>query len=93
MIEKNKDSQTQSLGELQQELKSLKALLLSRGPATPGTPSSPMPILGRPTIPSWQLASTPATPSAPLVQANGSQESASSLDKGKGVDRSDTGDT
>ncbi|TEB34949.1 hypothetical protein FA13DRAFT_1660105, partial [Coprinellus micaceus] len=87
MIEKNKDSQTQSLGELQQELKSLKALLLSRGPATPGTPSSPMPILGRPTIPSWQLASTPATPSAPLVQANGSQESASSLDKGKGVDR------
>lgn len=91
MIEKNKDSQTQSLGELQQELKSLKALLLSRGPATPGTPSSPMPILGRPTIPSWQLASTPA---APPVQANGSQESASSLNsKGKGVDRSDTGDT
>ncbi|KAJ7837534.1 hypothetical protein B0H14DRAFT_2791070 [Mycena olivaceomarginata] len=32
MIERNKDSQTQSLAELQHELKSLKALLLSRGP-------------------------------------------------------------
>lgn len=92
MIEKNKESQTQSLGELQQELKSLKALLLSRGPATPGAPSSPTPMLGRPTIPAWQLASTPATPPVPQpVQVNGSQEasSASSLDKGKGVDRNE----
>ena len=57
MIEKNKESQNQSLAELQQELKSLKALLLSR-PAT-STPSTPFPLAGRPTIPSWQLASTP----------------------------------
>ncbi|GLB36219.1 putative peroxisomal membrane anchor protein (Pex14p) conserved region [Lyophyllum shimeji] len=57
MIEKNKESQAQSLSELQQELKSLKALLLSRGPSS--MPSSPMPTLGRPAIPAWQLASAP----------------------------------
>ncbi|EDR15619.1 uncharacterized protein LACBIDRAFT_300717 [Laccaria bicolor S238N-H82] len=59
MIEKNKESQTQSLAELQQELKSLKALLLSRGPGLSGTPTSPLPTLGRPAIPAWQLASPP----------------------------------
>ncbi|KAG6812478.1 hypothetical protein H0H92_002585 [Tricholoma furcatifolium] len=57
MINKNKESQAQSLSELQQELKSLKALLLSRGPTS--MPSSPMPALGRPAIPAWQLASSP----------------------------------
>ncbi|KAG5648051.1 hypothetical protein DXG03_007086 [Asterophora parasitica] len=57
MIEKNKESQTQSLSELQQELKSLKALLLSRGPSS--IPASPLPTLGRPAIPAWQLASAP----------------------------------
>ena len=58
MIEKNKESQTQSLSELQQELKSLKALLLSRGPNNiNNTPASPLPALGRPSIPAWQLAS------------------------------------
>lgn len=96
MIEKNKESQTQSLGELQQELKSLKALLLSRGPSTPAIPSSPMPIIGRPTIPAWQLAAPATPPAAPqLAQANGSQEasSASSLDKGKGVDRGEPNDS
>ncbi|KAG6850492.1 hypothetical protein H0H93_012493 [Arthromyces matolae] len=56
MISKNKESQTQSLAELQQELKSLKSLLLSRGPSS--LPSSPMPALGRPSIPAWQLAGT-----------------------------------
>jgi peroxin-14 len=56
MMEKNKEIQSQSLSELQQELKSLKALLLSRGPGN--IPSSPLPVLGRPTIPAWQLAST-----------------------------------
>jgi len=56
MIEKNKETQSQSLSELQQELKSLKALLLSRGPGS--IPSSPLPVLGRPSIPAWQLANT-----------------------------------
>ncbi|KAG6381235.1 hypothetical protein JVT61DRAFT_5639 [Boletus reticuloceps] len=62
MIEKNKETQKQSLAELQQELKSLKALLLSRGPnALTSSPSTPLPAMtGRPSIPSWQLANTPS---------------------------------
>lgn len=70
MIEKNKENQTQSLGELQQELKSLKALLLSRGPNSASTPLTPLPSPGRPAIPSWQLAST---------NANNGTESSTSL--------------
>ena len=57
MIEKNKESQNQSLNELQQELKSLKALLLNRGTAISSTPVSSLPLLGKPSIPAWQLAS------------------------------------
>jgi peroxin-14 len=71
MIEKNKDSQTQSLAELQQELKSLKALLLSRGSGLSPSPSSPLPFSGRPSIPAWQLA-------GPSSGANGSDLSATS---------------
>lgn len=77
MIEKNKESQNQSLAELQQELKSLKALLLSRGSTMSNAPS-PAPMVGRPSIPAWQLASsngssTPgATPSIPAWQLSGS---------------------
>jgi peroxin-14 len=58
MINKNKESQNQSLTELHQELKSLKALLLSRGPNTSSTPTTPLPVLGRPAIPAWQLANS-----------------------------------
>ncbi|KAF9650503.1 hypothetical protein BDM02DRAFT_1386255 [Thelephora ganbajun] len=85
MIEKNKEVQSQSLGELQQELKSLKALLLSRGPATPSAPSIPS-FPAKPSIPAWQLApgdsrsSTPPVP-APSPSLNG---------KGKEVDLGDT---
>ncbi|KAJ3737156.1 peroxisomal membrane anchor protein conserved region-domain-containing protein [Lentinula guzmanii] len=64
MIEKNKDTQTQSLAELQQELKSLKALLLSRGPAMSSTPPPP-PMVGRPSIPAWHIPSS-AIPSPSL---------------------------
>jgi len=54
MLEKNKETQSQSLAELQQEMKSLKALLLSRGPTAS---VSPLPSFsGRPSIPAWQLA-------------------------------------
>ncbi|KZP31268.1 hypothetical protein FIBSPDRAFT_724700 [Athelia psychrophila] len=62
MIDKNRDSQTQSLAELQQELKSLKALLLSRGSTTSHAPTPSLPsFTGRPSIPAWQLSgSTPA---------------------------------
>jgi len=61
MIEKNKESQTQSLAELQQELKSLKALLLSRGTGLSTAPTSPLPFPGRPSIPAWQLAGASQT--------------------------------
>ncbi|KAL7285178.1 hypothetical protein ACG7TL_000271 [Trametes sanguinea] len=69
MIEKTKESQNQSLAELQQELKSLKALLLSRGPGVSTGPSTPI-LPGKPSIPAWQLASGPpassmSTPSTP----------------------------
>ncbi|KAL6310008.1 peroxisomal membrane anchor protein conserved region-domain-containing protein [Sparassis latifolia] len=55
MMEKNKESQAQSMAELQQELKSLKALLLSRGPSAPSGLSTPI-LPGKPSIPAWQLA-------------------------------------
>lgn len=80
MIDKNRDSQTQSLAELQQELKSLKALLLSRGPTPSHAPTPTLPsFAGRPTIPAWQLAaSTPATPAIATNGTNASHISASS---------------
>jgi peroxin-14 len=63
MIEKNKDAQTQSLGELQQDLKSLKTLLLSRTPSTSSAP--PLPTFPpRPSIPSWQLSESSASSDA-----------------------------
>ncbi|OJA21165.1 hypothetical protein AZE42_04558 [Rhizopogon vesiculosus] len=76
MIEKNKETQKESLAELQQELKSLKALLLSRGSAPlTSSPSTPIPSFsGRPSIPSWQLGS-----SAPVPPAAGSLPSSTSL--------------
>ncbi|KAG7450443.1 uncharacterized protein BT62DRAFT_1001265 [Guyanagaster necrorhizus] len=89
MIDRNKDSQTQSLAELQQELKSLKALLLSRGPSISSSPSSPLPTPGRPSIPAWQLAGAPS----PLGSTESSTPSymlptATSNGKGKEVDLS-----
>ncbi|KAF8523131.1 peroxisomal membrane anchor protein conserved region-domain-containing protein [Hysterangium stoloniferum] len=61
MLEKNKEAQSQSLAELQQELKSLKTLLLSRAPSGM-SPPPPFPILnGRPSIPAWQLAGADAS--------------------------------
>ncbi|KAI0287030.1 peroxisomal membrane anchor protein conserved region-domain-containing protein [Russula aff. rugulosa BPL654] len=69
MIEKNKDAQTQSLGELQQDLKSLKTLLLNRTPSTSVSP--PLPTFPpRPSIPSWQLSESPGSPAAPILDAS-----------------------
>ena len=83
MIEKNKESQNASLAELQQELKSLKALLMSRGPTIPSAAPSPLPALGRPSIPAWQLgppaSSSPAPSTPPLPNGKGKEpEGASS---------------
>ncbi|KAI0067728.1 hypothetical protein BV25DRAFT_1834756 [Artomyces pyxidatus] len=82
MIDKNKETQIQSLAELQQELKSLKALLLSRGPAISNTPTvTPPPVPSiplRPAIPAWQLSGSisssttgvpVSSPSAPLASS------------------------
>ena len=83
MIEKNKEVQSQSLGELQQELKSLKALLLSRGTATPSTPSVPSFVYPtKPTIPAWQLAASDSRSSTPPVPVLSPGQN----DKGKEVD-------
>jgi peroxin-14 len=60
MIEKNKEAQTQSLGELQQDLKSLKTLLLSRTPST-SAPAPPVPSFP-PRLPAWQLSSPSSSP-------------------------------
>ncbi|KAL1722114.1 peroxisomal membrane anchor protein conserved region-domain-containing protein [Schizophyllum commune] len=77
MIEKNKESQNASLAELQQELKSLKALLMSRGPTIPSATPSPLPALGRPSIPAWQLgpaaSSSPAPSTPPLPNGKGKE--------------------
>jgi peroxin-14 len=62
MIEKNKEAQTQSLGELQQDLKSLKTLLLSRTLST-SAPAPPLPsVPPRPSLPAWQLSSPSSSP-------------------------------
>jgi peroxin-14 len=84
MIEKNKDSQNQSLSELQQELKSLKALLLSRGPAAASAAPSPTLNFGRPSIPAWQLASPTPTPSINTLESVVPAAPASSGASGKG---------
>ncbi|EKM61178.1 uncharacterized protein PHACADRAFT_134491 [Phanerochaete carnosa HHB-10118-sp] len=55
MIDKSKETHTQSLVELQQELKSLKTLLLTRG--SNGVSGATTPIIpSKPSIPPWQLA-------------------------------------
>jgi peroxin-14 len=60
MIERNKEHHTQSLNELQQEVKSLKALLLNRPTGLQASPS-PLSPTARPSIPAWQLAGSTTT--------------------------------
>lgn len=89
-MDRSKETQTQSLAELQQELKSLKALLLSRGPAVASNPSSPVPAIGRPSIPAWQLAGSTENVSPTPLPSTGSAVFGSipiSNGKGKEVDR------
>ena len=60
------------MAELQQELKSLKALLLSRGPSVSGGLSTP--VIPKPSIPAWQLTgggiSSPSTPPLSVSQSS-----------------------
>ncbi|KAF5355873.1 hypothetical protein D9756_003817 [Leucocoprinus leucothites] len=60
MIDRNKEHHAQSLSELQQEVKSLKALLLNRPAGMPSSPS-PLPPMARPSIPAWQLGGSATT--------------------------------
>lgn len=90
MMEKNKESQQQTLAELQQELKSMKALLLSRGPSSPSGFSIPI-VPSKPAIPAWQLAASTPSPSTPSIPPQPQQSapiapSPTSTNKGKGVE-------
>ncbi|KAI0704949.1 hypothetical protein BC835DRAFT_1403872 [Cytidiella melzeri] len=96
MIDKSKESHTQSLLELQQELKSLKTLLLSRGGSvTPSGVSTPV-LPGKPSIPAWQLSgtnfavssSTSSLPGTPTASSISSPPYPSPYGKGKEVDSS-----
>lgn len=71
MLDANREAQSHSLAELHQEIKSLKALLVTRRPESPST-SSPLLNLGRPSIPSWQLSagSDSTTPSASVAKSS-----------------------
>ncbi|EGN99166.1 hypothetical protein SERLA73DRAFT_54783 [Serpula lacrymans var. lacrymans S7.3] len=74
MIEKNKEVQKQSLSELQQEVKSMKALLLSRG-SGPMSSSNSAPlssIPARPSLPVWQLAAASSASGTDLASTPGS---------------------
>ncbi|KAG9021315.1 hypothetical protein FS842_006671 [Serendipita sp. 407] len=64
MLDRVKDQERQSYSELQQELKSLKTLLLSSrdASAATGAPSILSQIGKRPSIPAWQLAQPASTP-------------------------------
>lgn len=89
MVDRNKEHHTQSLNELQQEVKSLKALLLNRPTGMPSSPS-PLPPMARPSIPAWQLSGTSS--SSPGVIANATPATGISIPvpegngKGKEVD-------
>jgi hypothetical protein len=74
MLDRVKDQERTSYGELQQELKTLKTLLLSSrdAAASTGPPAIFAQLNRKPSIPAWQLAqnstpSAPATPSAVAV--------------------------
>lgn len=66
MVDRNKEHHTQSLNELQQEVKSLKTLLLNRPTGVPSS-QNPVPPMARPSIPAWQLGGSATTTSSPGV--------------------------
>ncbi|PBK77281.1 hypothetical protein ARMSODRAFT_992371 [Armillaria solidipes] len=85
MIDRNKEAQAQSLAELQQELKSLKALLLSRGSMSiSSSPSTPLPTPGRPSIPAWQLAAAPSPMGSTTEPSTPSYTLPTAVSNGKG---------
>ncbi|TFY58798.1 hypothetical protein EVJ58_g6190 [Rhodofomes roseus] len=83
MLEKNKESQQQTLAELQQELKSMKALLLSRGPSSPSGFSTPI-VPSKPAIPAWQLAAAPPSATTTSIPSPQPPSMSPPLPNGKG---------
>jgi len=69
MLEKNKEGSNASLLELQQELKSLRTLLVNSTtrPLGSGGPTLPAGSV-RPTIPAWQLSTPAASSSTPMAK-------------------------
>lgn len=66
MIEKSKEGSNTAMLDLQQELKSLKTLILSSGGKSGGNSLPPMPSTSsRPTIPAWQLETKIEPPQSP----------------------------
>ncbi|KAF9201336.1 peroxisomal membrane protein pex14 [Haplosporangium sp. Z 27] len=80
LLEKNKESQAGTLNDLQNEIKSLKSLLMSRrpGPSGPGTPGSPAPAAPWSSAPlgygsaqsNPSIASTPTSATTPTTASN-----------------------
>lgn len=71
MLEKNKEGSNASLLELQQELKSLRTLLVNSNtrPLGSGGPTLSA-ASARPTIPAWQLSTPAAFSSVPVAKAD-----------------------
>lgn len=69
MLDRVKDQERTSYGELQQELKSLKTLLLSSrdAAASTGPPAIFAQLNRKPSIPAWQLAQNSTSPTPPAV--------------------------
>lgn len=85
MVEKSKEDQKYALGELQSELKSLRGLLVNRGASSSSLPAAPTPSysVGRPSIPSWQLQTTPSSSSSSTQQQQVAKEDDKEKEKEK----------
>lgn len=88
MIEKHTTSQTAALQDLQNELRSLKALLVSRQQtASSGSTGAASPVPQRTSIPAWQMSggsSTPSWKTPASVGEKGKEKEAVAEDKVEG---------
>lgn len=85
MIDKHTQSQSQALQDLQGELRSLKALLVSRQAAPAGGSGVASPVPRPASIPAWQMAGGSATPSW-KTPAPSTAPTPDSQDEAKGKD-------
>ena len=72
MLEKNREGSNASFLELQQELKSLRTLLVNSTTRPLGSGGPTLPAgLARPTIPAWQLSTPAASSPTPAAKSDG----------------------